>query len=238
MMESEDEENTTQTKRWLKWELLWWQFRPLLLISLAGCALSSWLVLFQPTPLLPMKLRDVSDPVILFVVVHCCWIAIAEGRYGSRSFGFLFAQGFSRQTLKRHSQLAVFISVMVAWLPLAAGVWTGGRSWLQDQWRNPWFPWAGPLESGFPAMVLLLYVVLFPSLRYAWIRAALPCRGGISGIVVTSGILFLLKRTLISWHVFPTPDRYGFAMLALLCLASLVLFVACSRLYDDIEVRT
>ena len=28
----------------LKWDLLWWQFRPLLLISLAGCVLSSSLV--------------------------------------------------------------------------------------------------------------------------------------------------------------------------------------------------
>jgi len=244
MMEPEHEENTTRLTRWLKWDLLWWQFRPLLLISLAGCVLSSSLVLLHPTPLLtvkllwPMKLRDASDPVILFVALHCCWIAIAEGRYASRSFGFLFAQGFSRRTLKMHSLLAAFISVMVVWLPLATGVWTGGRSWLLDQWRNPWFPWAGSLESDFPAMVLLLYAVLIPSLRYAWVRAALPCRGGISGIVVASGILIQLKLTLNSWHVFSTPDRYGVTMLVLLCLASLILFVAGARLYDDIEVRT
>ncbi|MGZ0164825.1 MAG: hypothetical protein ACKVII_12960 [Planctomycetales bacterium] len=237
-MEAKNAENTTRRARWLKWDLLWWQLRPLLLISLAGCVLSNSLALLHPVPLLPMKLRDVSNPVILFVVVHCCWIAIAEGRYGSRSFGFLFAQGFSRRTLQGHSLLAAFISVMLVWLPLAAGVWTGFRSWLLDQWRNPWFPWAGPLESDFPTMVLLLYVVLIPSLRYAWIRAALPCRGGGSGIVVTCGILIQLKLTLTSRHVFPTPDRYGLTMLALLCLASLVLFVAGARLYDDIEVRT
>lgn len=243
-MEAENAEDTTRRGRWLKWDLLWWQFRPMLLISLAGCVLSSLLILLHSTPLLtvklqwPMKRRDASDPVIFFVLLHCCWIAIAEGRYGSRSFGFLFAQGFSRRSLRWHSLLAAFVSVMVVWLPLATGVWTGFRGWLLDQWKNPWFSWAGPLESGFPAMVLLLYVVLIPSLRYAWLRAALPCRGVVSGIVVMSGSLILLKLVLTSRHVFPTPDRYGLTMLALLCLASLILFVAGARLYDDIEVRT
>ena len=121
--------------------LLWWQFRPLLPITLIGVLLAGGLVIFEPEPLEASRLSRSSDLVRLFVIGHCVWLAVAEGRTSSQSFGFLYALGFTRGQLWWHRTLAASLSVFFVWLPIAWGIWSGCRSWLQDKWQNVWFPW-------------------------------------------------------------------------------------------------
>ncbi len=213
-----------------------WQLKPLLPASVVGMGLSTTLTLTYPEPLLLLRFHKSMTPVVVFVVVHCVLIGLATGRFRSRSFGFLYAHGFSRKAVWRHTQLAVWTSVMMTWLPLALLIWLGIRSSYQDSQENPWFRWGAPLESSYPWVVLYLYVVLVSAVQYLWVSLASPQAAKVSATLTFAGLLWLLHSSLTSKHVYEGIDAYGFVMLAAIALAGLGMRSAASRTHEEGEV--
>ncbi len=97
----------------IRWALLFWQVRQLAGITCIATLLSTIYVLMQFEPL---QMGNQS-PALFFVPGHCVAITWILGRVRSRAFGFLYGQGFSRDTIWMHTMLASAVSVLAVGLP-------------------------------------------------------------------------------------------------------------------------
>jgi|GEM_PF-1414829 hypothetical protein len=247
--ESTHASKSAHRQRWVIPQLLWWQIRPLVVVSVAGSVLALSYVMLRHEPLVmrmyevvwstyPIGRSETINPAIVFVLVHCLCIVFSQGRTRCSPFGFLYSQGFSRRTLWCHSMLVSLGSVLIVCLPAALAVWCGFRAYYQDRIENPWFPFMAPLESSYPIFVLMLYFLVLPALNYAWVRSAQPWRGSITGYVVAGVMLVAIYFVLKSRHVWPETNGFGVGMLITLSLASFVLLIGGARLHERIEVRS
>lgn len=185
-----------------RWALFCWQVRNLVPVSLTAAVLSCLFVLITREPL---RFAMLNGPTPYFILVHCLAITWCLGRVRSRSFAFLYGQGFTRDSLWLHAMLATCVSVLAAWLPAAVLIWSGLRSGFQDQMQNYWFPLMAETESAFLYWSLLSYVVLLPILHYGWIRAAQPMRGTTGGFAIAIATVFAAFSIWNSIHVHRMP---------------------------------
>ena len=217
----------------IRFPLLAWQFRPLVAVTALATSVAGLYVLLTFEPL--RYERDVA--AWFFILIHCIAIAVVQGRYESRSFGFLYSQGFSRDTLWAHSVLASAASVLIVWLPVAVLVLAGLRNSYQEASGNYWYPLMSGTEWPFAFWSLLAYAVLLPIFRYAWIRAAQPVRGGSAGVLIAVGAIV---GALSTWNGVPMPlmPRWTVVLMAGgFVLAAASLFLAGWRLHRRMEVR-
>lgn len=171
----------------IAWPLAIWLFRPLRWLTIAASFVATLYVLLQPKPL---DFR--RDPLaILFVLIHAFLISRLVGRVRSESFGFLYAQGFSRDTVWRHLWLVTVASVCLTWLPVLLLIMTPLRGLFQGAFQNPWFPLMASTEWPFLGWATLLYALILPVFHYEWMRSSTPFRGLVSGHVLAIGYLVI-----------------------------------------------
>lgn len=127
----------------------------------------------------------------VFILIHSVAITFILGRVRSRSFAFIYTRGFSRDVLWLHKMLASVVSVFVAWLPAALLIGLGGRSALQDWFRNPYLPIMAAREMSAVWFWLFGYAILLPMFHYVWIRKAQPTRSSGSGMLLAVGLFFV-----------------------------------------------
>lgn len=214
---------------------LWkWQFRSVLPITGIATAISLLYTLFEFEPLR----FETSFNVWLFIAVHCGCLAVALGRTGSRSFGFLYSQGFPRDVLWRHVLLTSAASVFVVACPVVLLLATGLRSRYQEWTGNYWYPLMSGTEWPFVVWSLLAYAVLIPVFHYAWIRAALPVRGQSVGGLIVIGALFAAVSIWNGVSVPSMPLWTVWFMAGSFVLASLSLAIGGQKLHRRLEVRS
>ena len=142
----------------------------------------------------------------IFVLIHSIAITFVLGRVQSPSFAFIYTRGFSRDVLWVHKMLASIISASCVWLPVALLIGLGGRSALQDWFRNPYFPIMAEQEMSAVWFWLFGYALLLPMFHYAWIRKAQPMKGSGNGMLLAVGafvVIFTLMtfRHHSNWYV-------------------------------------
>ncbi|MDA1051730.1 MAG: hypothetical protein O3C40_14770 [Planctomycetota bacterium] len=216
----------------LRWSLLCWQLRQVSVVTIAAMLLSVWFVLTYHDPLK----FDIMTWAPFFILAHCSLLTWRLGRVRSRSFGFLYGQGFSRDTLWLHTMLASGVSVLAVWLPAALLVWSGLRSDYQEMMQNYWFPLMAETEGAFILWSLLAYAVLLPVFHYCWIRAAQPTRGTTGGFAIAIGAVF---GAFSIWNSVRVPDMPTWTVLLFaggFVLATISLSLGGMRLHRRLEV--
>lgn len=216
----------------LHWSLLRWQLRQISVVTLVAMLFSAVFILTHREPLK----FEMFTPPPFFILAHSLLITWRLGRAHSRSFGFLYAQGFSRDTLWGHTMLASGVSVLAAWLPASLLVWTGLRSDYQELMQNYWFPLMAETEGAFLLWSLLAYAVLLPSFHYCWIRAAQPMRGTVGGFAIAFGMVF---AALSIWNAVRVPSMPVWIVLwfsAGFVLAAISLCLGGFKLHRRLEV--
>jgi hypothetical protein len=218
----------------LNWSLFWWQFRQVRLITFVGLVVAMIFTLREPDPL------DYSmlGWALLFATVHGVLIAWRLGRTQTRSFAFLYTQGYTRDATWRGAMLASAAAVLIAWLPSALAIWLGVRSHYQDALHNYWFPFMQPTEYGYPLWCLMFYASLLPAFHYAWIRQAQPTRGILSGGTLAVCLVIALFSL---WNAVRLPYLPGLAQWFIfggLALTSVSLLLGGWRLHRQLEVMS
>lgn len=217
----------------IAWPLAIWLFRPLRWLTIAASFVATLYVLLQPKPL---DFR--RDPLaILFVLIHAFLISRLVGRVRSESFGFLYAQGFSRKTVWSHLWVATIASVGLAWLPACLLILTPLRGFFQGALQNPWFPLMAATEWSFLSWAVLLYALVLPVFHYEWMRSSTPFRGLISGHALA--IAYLVIPCLLADRLFgygASPYRSG--LIAVFAAVSLVLTIFGRWIHQRMEVQS
>ncbi len=216
----------------IRWPLLFWQVRQLAGITCIATLLSTIYVLMRFEPL---QIGSQSA-ALFFVLGHCIAITWILGRVRSRAFGFLYGQGFSRDTIWMHTMLASAVSVLAVWLPAAFLVGSGLRSGFQDMLRNYWFPLMADTEWIFLIWSLLAYLVLIPAFHYSWIRAAHPTSGSRNGIVIATGIVFASFSIWNSVRVPQMPTWIVLIYVGGFILAAVSLCIGGMKLHRQVEM--
>jgi len=209
-----------------------WQFRRLRWVTLIALVIALAYVLFEPNVL---RFRMI-DGVIFFVFFHCTGIAGQFGRPQSRSFGFLYSQGYSRDAIWGHMMLASATSVLIVWFPPTLTIWLGLRCGLQDLMLNYRFPYSAPLEYFYPLWILLLYILFLPAFHYAWIRNLQPMRSPMSGSFLLAAVFLAVFSIGNSIYMERIPVVSQWLIVAGLLVATISLMVGSRRLHREMEV--
>lgn len=212
--------------------LLHWLFRPLRRGTLGLSFVAAFYVLATQ----PVLEFDMLGWVPYFILVHCILIVWIPGRVGRASFGFLYVQGYDRDTLWRHTMLAGVMSAMCVWVPCSLLIWFRVRSAVQATSGNFNFPLMAPTEDVFPLWCLLAYSVLIPVFHYAWIRGGQSTRGSASGFVIAVATVLVAFSI---WNGVRVPDMPPWTIIAMaggFFLAAFSLLVAGRQLHRRLEV--
>ncbi|MGZ0165567.1 MAG: hypothetical protein ACKVII_16705 [Planctomycetales bacterium] len=168
-------------------ELLRWQFRQTLPVTLVSLPLAVLYVL-QTGDRLLFRFESLA---MVFVMVHCLAIAWRLGRTSLPEFRFLYSQGYSRDALFAHTMLASLLALLAVWVPVGLLIFLPIRSSVQVAAGNPWFPFAAWTERAFVWRWFLASLILLPAFHYAWIRASLARRGVYSGYVLAAATVLV-----------------------------------------------
>ena len=214
--------------------LLRWYLSPPLMMGQGACMGLAWAyVLLKPEPLF-----EPNDfwPWLLILLHSFLVVKNLRGNGHVHRCGFLYARGFTRDTLWAHAMLAHVLCVVMVWAPVALFIWLPIRSAVQDYlYQSPYYPLFTPMEAPLPVVWLVLYTVLAPVLHYAWIRRAQPTRGSNAGDFLAVGFFFAGFATLAMIHYREPWTNYlalavGFAIEG-------ILLVAGWRLHRSVEVQ-
>lgn len=214
--------------------LFHWQFRQVRWVTLIALVIALAYTLWEPSLLIR---GDMLGWALLLTLVHSLLITWRLGRPRSRSFGFLYTQGYSRNAIWWHTMLASAASVLLVWLPSALAIWLGLRSHFQsDLLQNYWFPLVAPCEYSYPLWVLFLYACFLPAFHYAWIRNAQPMRGHLAGVVVATYVALVVFSL---WLFMPprlVPSVAQWLMFGGLAVTSIALEIGGWLLHRQLEV--
>lgn len=212
--------------------LFLWQLRRVGWINLIAMPIALTYVLARPEPFIYRWLGW----TLLFTLVHSILITWQLGQTRSRSFGFLYTQGYSRDAIWTNTMLATAASVLIVWLPVSLAIWTGLRCGIQDLTQNYHYPVMSSLDQSYPFLPLLIYFVFLTTFHYTWIRTSQPTRGSISGIFLAVAVVILMFSLWNSLRIHSLPDIGFWLILAGLLIASLALLIGGRRLHRRLEV--
>ena len=172
----------------------------------------------------------------LFIFLHTLILGrnLSPAR-ASLGGGYLYARGFSRDTLWGHAMAAHLLGVLGAWAPAALIIWLPIRSsWQGAVLGNPYYPLFEPTETFVPLAWLMAYLLLIPPIHYAWIRRLQPTKEPQAGDYLACGTIAAGFIALFNVFAFQ-PLEWGLIVLVA-SVASLLLLAAGRRLHRSVEI--
>ncbi len=215
------------------WPLFWWQFRRILPVTIMGAFVATLFVLSPKEN--PQYYLSVGAQISL--AIHSFLLVLPLGFPSSRESGFLYSQGFSRDSIWACTLGASTCGAIGTLIVPSLLLWTGTafsyRTWKSGgQWQPP----SDFNEMLNPVLWLAVYVFLVPLFHYAWIRTAQCSRDFSAGtLLALAGAFVLMFSGEPHWSRGWPP---GFVPCVFACLlASTVIILTMSRhLHRNMEV--